>query len=149
MDYIFENILVLATAVDLIAVAGLALLVLRTTRQRKDAAEDQRATLETLRGDLAQLIEDAENRTRTIDKVLAAREKRLRTLLAEMGRYEGEPRSASRERTAPPFERSRQPLDPADILEEGAEVRFGREAADPAEARLLRDLDVRLGGRTA
>jgi hypothetical protein len=149
MDYIFENILVLATVIDLIAVAGLALLVLRTSRQRKDAAEDQRATLETLRGDLAQLIADAESRTRTIDKVLAAREKRLRALLADVERFDGPPRAAERGRTAPPFERGRQPLDPADILEEGADVRPGREAADPAEARLLRDLDVRLGARIA
>jgi hypothetical protein len=149
MTYVFENILVLATAIDLIAVAGLALLVLRTSRQRKDAAEDQRATLETLRGDLAQLIADAESRTRTIDKVLAAREKRLRTLLADVERFDAPPRPVSRERPTAPFERVRQPLDPADIIEEGTPPRGGREAADPAEARLLRDLDVRLGARIA
>jgi hypothetical protein len=149
MDYVFENVLVIATIVDLIAVAALALLVLRTSRQRKHAADDQRATLETLRGDLAQLIADAEDRTRAIDKVLAGREKRLRALLAEVERFDAPPRAAARDRTAPPLERGRQPLDPADILEEGVEVRPGRDAKDPAEARLLRDLDVRLGARIA
>jgi hypothetical protein len=139
MNYVFENILVIATAVDLIAVAALALLVLRTTRRRRHAEEDQRATMEALRGDLAQLVADAEAKARTIDKVLAAREKRLRTLLAEVGRLEGDVRGA---RPAPPLDRGRQPLDPADILDE-------RDAGDPAEARLLRDLDVRLGARVA
>ena len=70
----------------------------------------QRTTLERLRVDLAELVGDAERRTHELETALAARERRLRTLVAETGRVEVE-------LTAPP-----------------------RLAIDPAEARLLRNL---------
>jgi hypothetical protein len=133
-----DHLMLASTAIDVAAVLLLGFLVLRSGRVRDDALADQRATLETLRGDLAHLISEAEERTQVLDDALASRERRLRGLLAEMGRYEtGRP--APRERDERESER----------VGERTAARAGSRL-DPAEARLLRDLDVRIPhGRTA
>ena len=103
--------MILASALlDCVAVAAIAWLVRRWGHDRAAALEAQRATLERLRVDLAELVGEAERRAHELEAALAARERRLRTLLAETGRVEVE-------MTAPP-----------------------RLAIDPAEARLLRNL---------
>lgn len=140
-----EHVLVISTAVDLLAVLVLGWLVARSARGRTDSFAEQRATLESLRGDLAQLVQDAEERARAVDEALGVRERRLRRLLAELGRHE-ERRTLRPEREADwRFERERE----SGLEPEAGSERGGR--LDPAEARLLRDLDIRIGsgGRRA
>jgi hypothetical protein len=109
-----ENLLLASTAVDVVAVAALAWLLWRGGHEREVALGEQRATLEALRTDLAQLVADAEGRTRELEEMLARREQRLRALVADVARAE-------------------------------AEVEERRPAPDPAEARLLRDLEMSFG----
>lgn len=148
-----EHLMLASTAVDLIAVLALGWLVVRTSRARTESLDDQRATLETLRGDLAQLVTDAEERAQALDEALAAREKRLRALLHDLARYE-----AGRDAGRPA--RAREDRETERAAETAAERSFERMAeraervtprVDPAEARLLRDLEVRIpsGGRRA
>lgn len=133
-----ENLLLATTIVDLIAVAGLAWLVVRSGRDRELASADQRMALERLRGELATLLEDAEERTRSLERMLGAREQSLRALMVDLGRNEA-PRATAPERPATsPLVRPFAP--PA---AEGTPV-------DPAELRLRRELDLTLGrGRLA
>jgi hypothetical protein len=100
-----------------VAVAGIAWLLRRSGRERDAALDAQRAALERLRGDLAELVSDAEARARALEETLGARERRLRALVAESGRLEAA-RDAAPRVEAPP-----------------------RLRIDPAEARLLRDLE--------
>ena len=100
-------LLVVTTVLDLAAVGALCWFLRRTDRERDAALAEGRAALERLRGDLAQLVSDAETRAHVLEESLGAR-------------IEGATRSAS------------------DVL-----VR--RPGADPAEARLLRDLDMTFG----
>ena len=130
-----ENLLLATTVVDLIAVAGLAWLVMRSGRERELASADQRLALERLRGELGTLLEDAEERTRSLERMLGAREQSLRALMIDLGRNETPMRHAASER--PPLVR---PFAPA------AEST----PTDPAELRLRRELDLSLGrGRLA
>jgi hypothetical protein len=73
------------------------------------------SAVDALRADLGRLLEEAEGRARVLDDALAARETSLRALLARV-EATGTGRSPRRD------------------AEE-----------DPAEARLLRDLDLRFG----
>jgi hypothetical protein len=139
-----EQLMLVTTIVDLAAVAALGWLVLRTGRARADAVAEQQATLEALRGDLAELVRDAEERTRTLDEALAAREERLRGLLVELGRHEsGRGGRAGRDAAwSAELGRSRGGERGSERGSERAAERPAR--VDPAEARLLRDLEVRL-----
>jgi len=94
-----ETLLVASAVLDCGAVAGIGWLLKRNARER----DTTRAALAHLREDVAQLVRDAEERTRGLAAALDARERRLRALIAETGR------------------------------------------ADPAEARLLRDLERAAG----
>jgi len=98
-----ETLLVASAVLDCGAVAGIGLLLKRSARERDTTLAAQRAALAHLREDVAQLVRDAEERTRGLAAALDARERRLRALIAETGR------------------------------------------ADPAEARLLRDLERAAG----
>jgi hypothetical protein len=123
-----ETLMLASTAIDLVAIAVLAWLVWRSGRERDAALGMQRAALEALRTDLAELVQDAERRTQALGETLDDREVRLRALLADLERAE-----RARARTpaaAPPESAERVPL-------------------DPAEARLVRDLQLRLGGGPA
>jgi hypothetical protein len=148
-----EHLMIASTAIDLLAVVALGWLVVRTSRARAESLDDQRATLETLRGDLAQLVTDAEERAQALDEALAAREKRLRALLQDLGRFDGgrDAGRASRAREARAAEPAGEP--PAERTFERMAERAERVAprVDPAEARLLRDLEVRIpaAGRRA
>jgi len=98
-----------SAVVDCVAVGAIGWIVRRSAREREAALDDQRATLERLRADLAGLVTDAERRARELETAVEARERRLRVLVAESGGVEA---------CTPPPPR-----------------------IDPAEARLLRDLD--------
>jgi hypothetical protein len=104
------NVLLLATTVlDLAAIAALCWFLRRTDRARDVALEEGRAALERLRGDLADLVREAEDRARALEATI-----------------EGRAGAASR----------------AGAERELLARRLG---ADPAEARLLRDLELSLG----
>ena len=106
-------LLLVSTVLDLAAVAALGWFLRRTDRERDTALEEGRAALERLRGDLAELVRDAEARARALEERLERRA--------------AAPRAASER-----------------------EVLARRLGVDPAEARLLRDLEVSLGeGRRA
>jgi hypothetical protein len=102
------------TIVDVLAVAVLAWLVRRAERTQALALAEGQAVLSRLRGELADLVGDAERRTRALDEALAMREATLRVLL----------------QTAAP-----------------AATAGERPTADPAEVRLLRDLELSLEPR--
>lgn len=129
-----ENLLLATTIVDLIAVAGLAWLVVRSGRDREIASADQRMALERLRNELATLLDDAEERARSLERMLGAREQSLRALMIDLGRNEAPARPAAPERPlVRPFAAAETPT-----------------ATDPAELRLRRELDLSLGrGRLA
>ncbi len=123
-----ETLMLVATGIDVTAVAVLGWFVWRSGRDRDLVLEVQRAALEALRADLAQLIGDAEQRGRALEEALGTREQRLRALLADIARSEARPR---------PVEEPRERL-------AGAADRLG---VDPAEARLVRDLQVSFARR--
>ena len=127
-----DTLLLISTAIDVAAVVALAWLVLRGARTREAVLEEQRATLATLRGDLAALIEDAEHRAESLDATLRARERSLRALIAETG-----PLEARRQR-----EQLGDDVPVMPLAREAAarSVRRPGAAIDPAEERLLRDL---------
>lgn len=125
-----------STVVDLLAVGALAYLLLRSRRDHDASLAEQRGALERLKGDLAQLLDDAERRTRVLEEVLAARERGLRQLLGDMAAIDGPPEPVRRSQTRPPLVRD---LAPEDV------VAGDRPRADPAEMRLLRDLQLSLG----
>jgi hypothetical protein len=133
-----ESVMLASTVFDLLAVAGLGWLVRRSGQERDAALGEQRAALESLRTDLGQLVRDAEARARSLDETLAAREQRLRALLRDTDPAE----TMRRPVPAMDFRRSPGPDDEA-----AAAAR--RPGADPAEARLLRDLQVSFAPRRA
>jgi hypothetical protein len=141
-----ENLLLATTIVDLIAVAGLAWLVVRSGRDREIASADQRMALERLRNELATLLDDAEERARSLERMLGAREQSLRAMMIDLGRSEAAPEArrpapAPERPVAAPFTR---PFAPA------AETTATAAAVDPAELRLRREIDLSLGrGRLA
>src|SRR6266480_2236562 len=83
-----DTLLVASAVLDCGAVAGIGWLLRRSARERDATCEAERAALERLREDLAQLVCDAEKRSRGLGAALDAREKRLRALVAETGRLE-------------------------------------------------------------
>jgi hypothetical protein len=105
----------LTTLVDVLAVAVLARLVRRSELVQAQALAERQAVLARLRGELADLVGDAERRTRALDEALATREATLRVLL----------------QTAAPV----------------ATTAGERSVPDPAEVRLLRDLELSLERR--
>jgi hypothetical protein len=137
-----ENLLLATTIVDLIAVAGLAWLVVRSGRDREIASADQRMALERLRNELATLLDDAEERARSLERMLGAREQSLRALMIDLGRNEPAPvRPAAS--TAPERPASSPLVRPFAPAAESTPL-------DPAELRLRRELDLSLGrGRLA
>ena len=121
-----ETMLLASTLIDCAALAALAWVVWRAGREREASLGAQRASLETLRADLSELVADAEGRARELEAALASREERLRDLLLEIAHVQ-----------ATAHDRA---------LAEPAEAPA---AIDPAEARLLRDLEVSFGRRRA
>jgi len=115
---VMQWVLVGATVIDVGAVGVLAWLVGRSGRLRDRMLADQRATLAALRGDLGHLLEDAERRARALEQRLGVREQSLRGLMADPGRAGS-----------------------------GTEA-LPRLGIDPAEARLLRDLELSVGRQT-
>jgi hypothetical protein len=134
-----ERLMVWITAVDLTLIAGLAVIVLLSGRVRSRALAAQRATLERLRGGLAELVTDAEQRAQELERSLGAREERLRALLDEINRTEtARAESVARAQPRP----SPRPSRPATV----EDVPAARQTAfDPAEDRLLRDLSAAQG----
>ena len=115
-----------SAVVDLLAVGILGAMLARSARERDTTLVDQRQTMERLRADIGLLLEEAGQRARGLEQALVTRERALRALLGELER----------------FESGRAPVSsPPPVLPLG-----GRErplATDPAEARLLRDLELR------
>ena len=146
-----QTLMLVATVTDLVLVVVLGWLVARSGRLRDRAVEAQRATLERLRTDLATLVSDAEQRAQALEETLGAREQRLRALLAEIGRIEtggrAAPRAQERVQERAQERTPDRPSAPSSavtaVVREGARL-ARRLAGDPAEARLLRDLEVRL-----
>lgn len=103
-----------AAAFDVLVVGVLAWLLRRTERRQALAQAESEAVLSRLRGELADLVTDAERRTRALDEALAMREATLRVLL----QTSAAPRESSRDTHV-----------------------------DPAEVRLLRDLELSLERR--
>jgi len=124
-----DHLMLISTVVELGAAGLLAWLVLRSARERETTLGLHRATLESLRADLSQLVREAECRAQGLEDTLADRELKLRALLDEIARVE-------RPAPAPAV---RRPLRAYD--EERAD--------DPAEARLLRDLQLRFASASA
>jgi hypothetical protein len=122
-----ENMLLASTLIDCAALAALAWVVWRAGREREASLGAQRAALETLRADLGELVADAESRARELEAALASREERLRDLLLEIAHVQ----ATAQDRAAA-----------AATADEPASI-------DPAEARLLRDLEVNFGRRRA
>jgi len=112
----------------------------------RDAARAaQREVLETLRRDLATLLADAEDRARVLEESLGRRERSLGALLTKLERAERKtdatpPRPAAAATGALPELARRL----------GLRGKRGSEAPpeDPAEARLLRDLEIGLARGT-
>ena len=107
-------LVLIAAAVDGLVVGVLAWLLRRTERTQALAQVESQAVLARLRAELADLVADAERRTRALDEALAMREATLRVLL---------------QTAAAPRETRETP------------------SVDPAEVRLLRDLEVSLERR--
>jgi hypothetical protein len=105
-------VLVLTTLVDAALVAAFVWLVRRADRSQVAGIAAQHATVARLRGELADLLADAERRTRALDHVLAMREATLRVLVQTSARPDEQATEAP--------------------------------AANPAEVRLLRDLELSL-----
>ena len=102
-------LLAASTLVDVIALVAAWRLFGATGRR-------QGAALERLRGEIAALVEDAEQRGRALEEALGGHEARLRALLKDAAKVEEAKRPRPR---------------------------------DPAEARLLRDLERLRPARTA
>lgn len=122
MDYVMMG----SAVVDLLAVAVLGWMLARSARERDTTLVDQRQTMERLRGDIGQLLEEAAQRARGLEQALVARERSLRSLLGEIERVEPRRPATAGPPTLLPLGERERPL-----------------AADPAEARLLRDLELR------
>ena len=114
-----QTLLLVSTLIYLVAVAALSWLVWRSGHEGEVALGMQRAALDSLREDLALLVADAERRARVLDETLGGREQRLRALLGDLERVDLPSRRTADERR------------------------------DPAEARLVRDLQLNFGGRRA
>jgi hypothetical protein len=115
-----SSLLAVTTLVDCAAVLALAWLAARAARTHAIADADQRAALERLRGELADLVAEAERRGRALDHALAEREAGLRALVEA---------SAAAERRV--------------VRALGDEV-----SDDPAERRLRREVALALGAGT-
>ena len=131
-----EHLMLISTVVDLGAVALLGWFLLRGGRERETSIALHQATLGSLRADLSQLVLEAERRAQGLEEMLAAREQRLRALLEEVARVE----TTAARRPAPPAARRTARAEQRDER---------RPPADPAEVRLLRDLQLSLGSREA
>jgi hypothetical protein len=131
------TLLMVATAIDVIAVGALGWLVRRIGRERDITLSLlQQEALGRLRSDLAELVSAAEQRGHALEESLGGRESRLRGLLARLERIEA---------GAPAAEA---PVAPAAGI--GARAEMARRlGVDAAEARLLRDLEISLGPRSA
>ena len=141
-----DILLLASTAVDLLALAALAWIVLRGDRRRQKVVSMQSAALERLHANLGTLIADAERRARALEDALADREDSLRALLADLARAEGRRPLPSQEVRSSIGSR----VTPLTELDELLPDEPRRRGADAAEARLLRDLDLSLGrARTA
>ncbi len=139
--------LVAVTALDLAAIAALAWFTRRATRGRDSALEEQRQALESLRTDLAELVADAEARAARLDETLGAREQSLRALLGKLDRTP-EPRQPAPSRPAATTGSGL--VERAGVPELARRLGRGKKAVatngEAAEARLLRDLELSLGG---
>ena len=123
------SLMIGATLVEVAAVAALWWLAARNGQEGAALLEEQSATLERLRGDLGELVSAAERRSLALEGALAAREKRLRALLGEIERVERSDAGTARPAPAGPGESPAAP----------------HRSADPAAARLLRELELRFG----
>ena len=74
-------VLVLTTLVDAALVAAFVWLVRRADRSQDAGLATQRAAMARFRAEVADLLADAERRTRALDHVLAMREATLRVLV--------------------------------------------------------------------
>ncbi len=79
-------VLVLTTLVDAALVGAFVWLVRRADRSQVAGLAAQHAAVARLRGELADLLVDAERRTRALDHVLAMREATLRVLVQTSAR---------------------------------------------------------------
>lgn len=136
-----EHLMLISTVVDLGAVVLLGWLVLRGGRERETALGVRQSALESLRADLSQLVLEAERRANGLAEMLGEREERLRELLAEIARVDVAPAR----RPAPPAETRRA----ARVDEDDERDALRQPPVDPAEARLLRDLQLSFGSREA
>jgi len=126
-----QTVMLVSTAADLIAVAVLAWLLLRGTRAHAASLQAQREALVTLREDVGSLLADAERRSEELERALRAREKSLRSLIAEVGRLEG------RQERQP---EGGMPVMPLTRPSAADGRRRATPTADAAEERLLREL---------
>src|SRR5438093_10187901 len=107
-----DTLLVASAVLDCGAVAGIGWLVRRSGRERDATLAAQREALARLRDDLAELVRDAEERTRGLAAALDGRERRLRVLVAETGA--GHPAPAPDSEWSPGVTESGS-MDPAEV----------------------------------
>src|SRR5262245_2485247 len=79
-------VLAVTTLVDAALVAAFVWLVRRADRSQVAGLAAQHAAVARLRGEIADLVADAERRTRALDHVLAMREAALRVLVQTSAR---------------------------------------------------------------
>ena len=79
-------VLVLTTLVDAALVAAFVWLVRRADRSQDAGLATERAAMARFRAEVADLLADAERRTRALDHVLAMREATLRVLVQTSAR---------------------------------------------------------------
>jgi hypothetical protein len=79
-------VLVVTTLVDAALVAAFVWLVRRADRSQVAGLAAQRAAMARLRAEVADLVADAERRTRALDHMLAMREATLRVLVQTSAR---------------------------------------------------------------
>jgi hypothetical protein len=78
-----ETLLLASVLIDGAAVAGIGWLLRRTGHAHTAALAAERAVLERLRADLAELVSEADRRAHALEESLGAREARPRALVAE------------------------------------------------------------------
>jgi hypothetical protein len=148
----FTAVLVIVLA-DLFVIGFCVVFLARAGQGLERRAADQRQALERVRGALESLVREAETRAREFEQLLGVREKHLRALLQRLVEEEERLRDAS---PMPAASSAAARLRPGGVSAEDAKrlanaglrpVDVARTlGADPAEVRLVLDLERRFEG---
>jgi hypothetical protein len=130
---------------DLLVIGFCVVYLSRAARTLSHRWQEQRIALETVRGSLERLVGDADARAQEFERLLASREKQLRTLLYQLAEEEERLRGSAPARPGGDLERGVRRLQERGL----GPMEVARELdADPAQVRLLFELG-RDAGRKA